>query len=206
MNATTQETNNLMPVSQIGNAKLETLEKETGGFKTWIRTNRDGSEFLVNGEPIGSKEIIGVVVDFAPCWVRWPKNATKPEKLFQEATPEGDDWKRRCELEMLTKQYGIVVMDLPSSGFWNFGKFTRDLRVFGKSLSEVFTKAVIGQGKSKKFGVFNTIRFEIAGAFNGGDQKNALAALPLAEESVNEEPAEDAPPAEVDSDFLPYQR
>ena len=205
MNAT-QETNSnsLVPVSQIGIEKLKTLQAETGGFKTWVRTNKDGSQFFMNGEPLGCKEIIGVLVDFAPNWTRWPEKAERPEKLYQDEQPEGDGWRRRCDLEMLTKQYGIVVLDLPNSAFRNFGKFTRDLKIYGKSPSDVFTRAIIGKGKSKKFGVFNTIRFEIAGSLNDGNNENALTTLPAETEVIDDDPAKDAPPAPSDEDFIPY--
>ena len=111
---------------------------------------------------------------------------------------------------MMTPQYGLVVLDLPFSAFRNFGKYAGDLKIYGKSLSEVLTKAVIGKGRSKKFGQFNTIRFEIAGLMNSdGIQK--VAALPSAEETPFDVADEteacttgDAPPPPDDGDFIPY--
>jgi hypothetical protein len=196
----------LIPHSAVSSEKMETLAKETGDFKTWVRTSKDGAEFLVNGEPIGRPDIVGVVVDFAPNWTRWPDNSEKPEKLYSDGIPDGgDDWKRRCDLTMMTPQFGQVVMDLPFSAFRNFGKYVSDVRVYGKSLGEIFTRAVIGKGKSKKFGSFNTIRFEIAGLIGAasGNMQKAVT-LPEPEDVVpfDVDPEEVSPPS--DDDFVPY--
>jgi hypothetical protein len=198
----TQETKRLVPKAKFDDEKMETLDNETGNFKTWIRTSKDGSQFLVNGEPIGSNELVGVIVDFVPNWTRWSDGSEKPEKKYQEIEPDGEDWKRRCDLTMMTAQHGLVVLDLPFSGYRNFGKFTRDVKIYGKALNEVFAKAIIGKGRSKKFGEFNTIRFEIAGLI-GGDSIPKAKALPQGDDVPftveNETPAQ-----QTDDDFLPY--
>jgi len=209
--STNDEKKNLMPVSQIEADKLENLAKETGNFKTWVRTNKEGTEFMVAGEPTGKTEIIGVLIDFQPNWTCWPEDGDKPIKVYEKDMPNEDhEWRRRCDLLMMTAQYGLVVLDLSMSSFRNFGKYASDLKVYRKSLSEVLTRAVIGKAKSKKFGTFTTIRFEIAGVVNGSGTIPMVAVLPPAQEPTldgldieeNGEPTEEPPPP--DDDFVPY--
>ena len=132
-------------------------------------------------------------MDFAPNWTLWPQDQEKPDKIYTNEDPPNEEWKRRCDLEMMTARWGVVVLDLPYSAYRNFGKFVNDLTVYHhRELKDVLTKALIGQGRSKKYGVFSTIRFEIAG-FTDGNQ--FLETLP--------EPTEEKPPT-GDEDFVPY--
>ena len=206
----TDESKSLMPVSQIEDDKLEALDKETGNFQTTVRTNKEGTDFLLNGEPIGDDPIVGVVINFSPNWTRYHDDNKPPDKVYGDAIPDGDKWKRRCDLLMLTAKYGIIVLDLSHTGYLNFGKYQRDLKVYGKSFAEVFTKALIGKGRSKKYGQYSTVRFEIAGLVsNAGVQK--VGALPQGEESpfdVDEEvqamTIEDSQQPPDGDDVVPY--
>lgn len=198
------ESNSLIPVSEIENAKLEKLRANTASFQNWLRLNNDGSGFVLNGEPLGAKEIEGVIVGFEENWKRWPKEkGAKPEKAFSVARPDGDGWTQRCDLIMMTPQLGSVVLDLPISAYLNFGKYERDLRFYGKKLSQVITRAIITKGFNRKLGAnYNTIRFEVSRAAVTGDAPK-VAALPMDVE-YNDAETDMAPPPD-DGDFDPYE-
>ena len=52
------ETKSLVPKNTIEEDKMRTLKKDVGDFKSYVRTSKGGDEFLINGENIGSNEIV----------------------------------------------------------------------------------------------------------------------------------------------------
>jgi hypothetical protein len=194
-----EEARDLVPQGEIEKEKLDDLREDAKDAKTYIRVSKDEKVFKIGGEEGESiEQLKGVIVDFFPNWSRYDEDTDQFEKVFEREKPEeGDGWKRRCDVVMITPDLGEIILDLSTSGYRHgLGKYHRLVyETYGLQFKDVMTIAKVVDAKSRKFGKFNTVRFEL-----GGFREQGFSS-PMIEAPDQDDASEFNPPPPTEDDI-----
>ncbi len=81
-------------------------------------------------------EIIGKIIEIKPCWVLWMDK--KPERVFDKERPS-EDFERRCELKILSRDGFLINLSLPTTGYKNLCAYHKSLKTKGLDINQVVT-------------------------------------------------------------------
>lgn len=137
----------------INEEVLEQMSEDAEGMELYVKATPEG--FAYNDTVVS--EIIGRLIEIRPCWVLWKDK--KPERVFDKEKPS-DDFERRCEVKVLSRDGFVINLSLTATGYKNLCAYHKSLKARGVDINDAITclktKEVNGA-----FGVFAMVVFTL---------------------------------------------